>query len=356
MVNMLSEDFAKLMKVLFRNYYRSANLEVSNIELREFGFQFFDKEGMVRHVSFKNAQELKQYLVNNVPAHVYYSTALYRDPSNQDMDQKGWLGADLVFDIDGDHLETESCRATELMTLECLGDALEEVEKLIDVLTDDFGFTERDLRVYFSGHRGFHVHIEGDEVKRLSDNERREIIDYLLMREFNTEHLIRRLRTRDVVLIDPKIRGVGGRVAEALHDIDAELLEELQSKRDKVPRNVMGRLSSLNGEISRKLAVHVDEVVTMDIHRLIRMHNSLHGKTGLRVAELGLGDLERGVEYVIDLATPFKKGSLTIRLLRRLPVRRVMGVDVAGDEGSIVKVPINIGIYLVMTGWGEFLD
>ncbi len=345
-------SFIDLVKVMFRSYYRTADLsEVSEIQGREFGFQFFDKEGMVRHVGFKDENELKSYLVSNVPSHVYYSSAIYKDPTSQDMDSKGWLGADLIFDIDGDHLPTQNCQGVELMTLECLSDATEEVSKLLDSLIEDFGFSDSSIKVFFSGHRGYHVHIEEPEIRGLTDEERREIVDYLLLRGFSIEHLIR----GNTILIDAGLRGIGGRLASLIHESDPELLEGLVN-RDRPSKHLIRKLSSLSTVISDKLSIHVDEVVTMDIHRLIRMPNSLHGKTGLRVVRVSLSDLERGAEYIVERAIQFRRGSLTLRLVKRLPVRRVWGEDIVGDEGSIVKVPTYLGIYLVMSGWGELVD
>jgi DNA primase small subunit len=344
------QSFANLVRVLFRNYYRSVDLsEVDDLRSREFGFQFFDKEGMIRHMGFRDENELRQYLITYAPSHVYYSAAVYRDPTNQDMDAKGWLGADLIFDIDGDHLPTQGCQGVELMTLECLNDATEEVNKLLDSLIEDFGFSESSIKVFFSGHRGYHVHIETEEVRGLSDEERREIIDYLLLRGFSIEHLVR----GNVILIDDGLRGIGGRLASVIHEVDPSILDKV---RGKVSKGVARRLSSLSSIIRDRLAVNIDEVVTMDIHRLIRMPNSLHGKTGLRVVRVSLSELERGAEYIIDKAIQFRRGSLTIRLSKKLPVRRVFGEDVVGNEGSIIKVSMYIGMYLVMGGWGEPLD
>ncbi|WP_446751847.1 DNA primase catalytic subunit PriS [Vulcanisaeta sp. JCM 16161] len=345
--------FINLVKVLFRNYYRGVDLsEISDLERREFGFQFFDKEGMIRHIAFRNGDELRHYLISNVPSHVYYSSALYNDPANQDMDAKGWLGADLIFDIDGDHLPTQNCQGVELMTLECLNDATEEVNKLIDFLIEDFGFSDSSIKIFFSGHRGYHVHIELPDVRGLTDEERREIVDYLLLRGFDIERLIR----GNTVLIDAGLRGIGGRLASLIHELDPDLLSTLSNDRRRLSKYVIRKLKSLNPIVSERLSTHVDEVVTMDVHRLIRMPNSLHGKTGLRVVRISPSDLERGVEFVIDKAVQFRKGSLTLRLIKKLPVRRVLGEDVSGDEGSIVKVPTYLGIYLVMSGWGEPVD
>ncbi|MHA1873927.1 MAG: DNA primase catalytic subunit PriS, partial [Candidatus Heimdallarchaeaceae archaeon] len=89
---------------MFSRYYLEnypLNNSISEIERREFGFTSF--EGwMLRHKSFKNSSELKEFLQRSVPSDAYYSCAYYEDPEAE-MDRKGWLGADLIFDIDADH-------------------------------------------------------------------------------------------------------------------------------------------------------------------------------------------------------------------------------------------------------------
>lgn len=74
--------FIELVRVLFRNYYRGIDLsEVSDLERREFGFQFLDKEGMIRHIGFRGgSDELRRYIINNVPSHIYYSAAFMGIP------------------------------------------------------------------------------------------------------------------------------------------------------------------------------------------------------------------------------------------------------------------------------------
>jgi DNA primase small subunit (EC 2.7.7.-) len=90
---------ARFLEALFRNYYRGASLDVPEIERREVGYLAPDGV-MVRHRSFKSAEELKSFCVERPPLGLYYSAALYERPDERDMDAKGWLGADLVFDID----------------------------------------------------------------------------------------------------------------------------------------------------------------------------------------------------------------------------------------------------------------
>jgi DNA primase small subunit len=139
------------------------------------------------------------------------------------------------------------------------------------------------------------------------------------------------------------MRGTGGRVAAALHEVDP----------GAVGRGRARGLRRLGPRLIEKLITHIDEVVTMDVHRLIRMPNSLHGKTGLRVTKLSPSELERGVEYVVDKAVVFRRGSLTIRLRERPPVRRVLGEVIDGD---VAKLPTYLAVYLLMSGWGELID
>ncbi len=355
-----------LIRVLFKSYYKNAEFNVVEIEKREFGFQFFDKEGMMRHIAFRNTGELKEFLKTHVPAHAYYSTALYENPAYPEMDGKGWQGADLVFDIDGDHLETPSCKDVELMTLECLNDALEEADNLLNVISDDFGIPLSRVKIIFSGHRGFHVHIEDEYLRRLTSEERRELVDYLTLRGFDVEALVK----GNVILISSRLKGgIGARLAMALMDVDQRLLEDIEAHNEKAMRlaranrglrrelkNFVRRLKAVSTSITPKIAIHVDEVVTMDVHRLIRLPNSLHGKTALRVLELTPRDLENGVEHIVDKAIAFRKSAVRVRLTRKLPVRRVMGEEVIGEEGHVIKMPLHVGLYLVSMGYAEYVD
>jgi DNA primase small subunit len=93
------------VKKKFAEYYQeesSTVLSPSLIERREFGFALFEGS-MVRHEGFSGGAGLKTFLQTRVPSDAYFSCAYYEDPEAE-MDRKGWLGADLIFDIDADHL------------------------------------------------------------------------------------------------------------------------------------------------------------------------------------------------------------------------------------------------------------
>lgn len=89
----------------------------------------------------------------------------------------------------------------------------------------------------------------------------------------------------------------------------------LKSWREKAP---WGITKDIDISIWRKIAQHgiemqsikLDTVVTTDIHRLIRLGNTLHGKTGLKKIKVSLADIEQFDP--LKSAVAFKGGTATI--------------------------------------------
>lgn len=129
---------------------------------------------MRRHKSFSSEGEAIEYLRGMVPAHVYHSAAYYQFPGAGTMKEKKWEGADLIFDLDADHLPQKARSYAEM-----LANVKSETSKLLDFLLDDFGFGEDTIRVAFSGGRGYHIHVHDPRVLTLESPQRREIVDYL---------------------------------------------------------------------------------------------------------------------------------------------------------------------------------
>jgi len=94
------------------------------------------------------------------------------------------LGADLIFDLDADHIKGAKSMTYE----ETLAKVKDEFKKLIDkFLLDDFGFEEKQLVIVFSGGRGYHIHIRDPRVLQLTSHERREMLDYITGKEVDME-------------------------------------------------------------------------------------------------------------------------------------------------------------------------
>ena len=203
----------KFLKRLFQAYYQEKQKEipaVSSLEFREFGFIPWEKQIMIRHIGFESQKILLNYLIDRGPKHVYSSGSLYLQPEAQNMESKKYQGCDLIVDIDVDHFYTpckdehdlwycnnceakgtgmqekcpkcEKSKITKLNWIcdKCLDVAKNEIKKLVyDFLIPDFGTDEKDMRVAFSGHRGYHLKVESEELRKLNSDERREIVDYL---------------------------------------------------------------------------------------------------------------------------------------------------------------------------------
>ena len=400
-----------LIRRIFHEFYseRYELIEVpSDLPKREFGFIFFKSPDiMVRHKAFNNSQELLEFLKANVPMHAYYSTAHYKWPEARSMDEKMWLGADLVFDIDVDHIPTpcktahdswkcldsnlggkgmppETCPKCGSKRLErdawvcdiCLQKAKEEVLKLVeDFLVSDFGFRLNEIKVYFSGHRGFHVHIESEKVQHLDSDARREIVDY-----------IKGIGFRPSISLngDPDMSETGwrGRMARGVYkfiaDANADLLTELGFKKREITFLVTNReiilrglessppywgclhrlskrsLNALFDFVKRSYAVDIDERVTTDIKRLIRLPGSLHGKTGLPVVPVGISDIEEFDPFSIEILN--SASSLKLKILRKIPTLKLGSREYSFKVNERVKVPFSVGLYMACRGVAEIVN
>ena len=162
----------------FGDYYQTCELPLPHdFKSREWGYIFFDELPEVvmrRHKSFLSEGEALEYLRGMVPAHVYHSAAYYQFPGAGTMKEKKWEGADLIFDLDADHLPQKARSYAEM-----LANVKSETGKLLDFLLEDFGFGEDMIRVAFSGGRGYHIHVHDPKVLTLESPQRREIVDYL---------------------------------------------------------------------------------------------------------------------------------------------------------------------------------
>src|SRR3989454_12318933 len=95
----------KFLKAHFRRYYEHTKpILPDRFGRREFGFMFWTAGIVQRHLGFSKEDDLRAFLTSRVPAHAYYSSAYYEKPAAPTMEEKGWLGADLIFDLDADHL------------------------------------------------------------------------------------------------------------------------------------------------------------------------------------------------------------------------------------------------------------
>ncbi len=374
----LSRDPVYFLKKAFSIYYGSASLVLpEDFSKREFAYQPIGGSSYIRHLSFKSIGEVRDYFKKNPPLHAYYSSAIYMFPEIPDMEQKKWLGSNLIFDIDADHIPScmgveqlyvckkcgynmrgfnisrcvncgsEDVVEVELLPDECIKEAANEALKLYEVLRKDFGIS--DVKIYFSGNRGFHLHTNPPkELMIMSSEERREIVDYLKGAELDANRIILMSdkRRQNLIIPNPEDPGWRGRVGGVLYrEFNLDFKKNYTFKELKN----LGFRGSFE-EFIEKAKIHVDEKVTIDIHRLVRIPGSLNGKTGLPVIEVKVGELKSfRISYRLS---PFK-GKVEVKLLIPIKESNIMGYDLSGDRGDKIVVPQPIAIYLMLRSIAE---
>jgi DNA primase small subunit len=350
---MKTEEF---LQEKFRRYYSETEMRLPpRFTRREYGFMFFGNSMMLRHTAFTSAHAFKKFIVDRTPAHIFYSAAYYNRPDEKRMEDKMWRGADLIFDLDADHLSLPQQCTYEMM----LGMVKEETKKLVeDFLVRDFGF--EDMEIVFSGSRGYHIHIYDGKVLSLDSRGRREIMDYITGNGMNTEILL----GKDSYVI-PSVNEPGwyGRIGRAVRDYAASLLaidrdsaiKELKEikgignvKAEKVyaglkkmqsnPKAINALPKEFTDYVIKKISIEssrgeADEPVTSDIRRLIRLPTSLHGKTGLVVKPLTLEEFD-SFDPLQD-AIAFGDSEVEVQVLKPFSMR-IKDFSAEASEGRIV--------------------
>jgi DNA primase small subunit len=366
-------------------------------EQREFAYLMFKERFMVRHRRYAEFKNFRAMLAETVPSDVYHSCAYYENP-DVDMDKKGWIGSDLVFDIDADHIPTSCnkihdefkcmkcgfegrgitpeecpcCGATKFETKIwacdlCIQSAREEVAKLLDLLENDFGFSQSELRVFFSGHRGYHLHIENEKIRSLDALARKEIVDYVIglgIKTFEKKgKTSTKFRLHDFGWNRRLKMGIKSFLSNACQEdlikagFDTRKLELLREKKDTLIERCLddgywagvmgigeGTWMRLAEYIREEKAAKIDTVVTTDIHRLIRMNGTLHGKTGLKKVEFPSKDLHTFDPFTGAVA--FKKGTTKV-LVSDAPEFRLSGETLGPYKNQTVELPVAAAVMLI---------
>lgn len=371
------------IKQRFTDYYNKTRISPpSSVKEREFGFIFFDDKypddiRMRRHIGFSSGDEMQEYIKSLVPAHAYYSTAYYQTPQAPTMGDKEWLGADLIFDLDADHIMRGSYE-------EMLQRIKDETEKLLGILDDELGIDMKTVKLVFSGGRGYHIHVQELGFRDFGAPERREIVEYvcgigmsppILLQEwgpFRTgwHDRFRSLLIRYLTELDAKpkkegkaelssLRGVGQVMAERFIGMIPELITLLTTNpssillRDQTVKTVFAALATERESALlpyiREAAVQADEPVTTDIRRLIRLPGSLHAKSGFKVVALDVKELA-DFEPLID-AVAFGEREVLIESEREYSFS-LLGSQYTIPKGRL-KVPEAVGVFLCCRGMAE---
>ncbi len=375
----------------FRDHYRRTEITPPpDANEREWGYiPFTDgpQTTMVRHRSLLELGSLEDFLERKRPQHVYFSVGRYRDPGAPSMSEKDWRSSDLVFDLDADHLPrvTLGEDSYEEM-LETCKDAL---YRLLDFLEDDFAF--EDLEIVFSGGRGYHVHVRDEAVQHLEREHRREIVDYVRGIGLEYDELIRTETVAGLGRKTPTQRrhlAIDGGWGRRTHRHFMRYIDELLALEDE---DALERLQSFDGigagkaqatltaartnraeleagnvtvhtaisQLAERFATQaveednapIDEPVTTDTNRLIRLPGSLHGGSALETKRIPREDLEAFDPLVDAVPDTFKDHEIAVNVTRGGDVS--LGGDIFTITAGEQSLPEYVAMFLMARGRAE---
>ncbi len=386
----------------FRDHYRRQSIDPPpDAERREWGYIPFGPGGttMVRHQSLYELGELGTFLQRERPQHVYFSAGRYTDPGAPTMDEKVWQGSDLVFDLDADHLPgVDPDRTSYAEMLAACKDAL---YRLVDFLERDFGF--EDLTIVFSGGRGYHVHVRDQTVQQLDRTDRREIVEYVRGIDVDFEQVsttetvggtvgrktpakkrllrtdggwgrrvhqqlleeIERLATADHATATEELQtydGIGEEKARAILTVIENSREAIEAGNIDLHTAFVSFVQEITETTVRTQRAPIDEPVTTDTHRLIRLPGSLHGGSGLEVTRIERSRLDAFEPLVDAIPETFVGSNIAIDVtdLTEVPPwdEPLVGkVELGGDSFTITEGPGSypeyLGIFLMARGHAE---
>jgi len=374
----MNPSTTEFLRQRFTEYYKKTVLvSPSSLEQREWGFVLFNPGAaevrMRRHIAFAGRPELFEYIKNLVPSHAYYSSAYYEKPDAATMGEKGWCGADLIFDLDADHIMKGPY---DMM----LARVKEEAEKLLAMLTEELGIDPKQIEIVFSGGRGYHVHVKDLAFRGWGSTERRELVDYICGIGIDPQMLLAGIRPVSSgwqarfcdALLDylhwlgsiseeeafahlTSLEGVGKESAILFLKQREELTGELEHHLTAMllkNRVIHALVHQPEGELKKRLnarAALADEPVTTDTKRLIRMPTSLHGGSGMRVQPIELRNLHNFDPLVDAVVFTTRDVRIDCRFQLTMPM---LGSTYQLQKG-ISTVPEAVAVFLCCRGIAE---
>ncbi len=375
----------------FRDHYRRTELTLPpDAADREWGYIPWTAgpgTTMVRHRSLLELGDLEAFLVRERPQHVYFSAGRYDDPGAGSMGEKGWRSSDLVFDLDADHLPRVTLGEDSYAEmLETCKDAL---CRLLAFLEDDFGF--RELEIVFSGGRGYHVHVRDDAILELDGEGRREIVDYVrgiglefdelietetvagLGRKTPTQRRLletdggwgRRIHRQFMSFLDELLELEEGAAIARLREFDG-IGEGKARATLAAARNNRGELEAGNvtvhtavSQLAERFArltvdrenAPIDEPVTTDTNRLIRLPGSLHGGSALETVRIDREDVGAFDPLVDAVPETFRGHEVAVNVSRGGEVE--LGGDIFTVPEGEVSLPEYVAAFLMARGRAE---
>lgn len=364
-----------------RTFDKIYNL-VKEPEKREWAVLNID-DRMIRHINISNLEDFRSTVSNYTPKGLYHSASYYESPG-EEMDQKYRLSTDIIFDLDADHIprvdvvkiykctniscgeygEKEKCRicgseAKKIIFVDddTINPVVKELKKLLSVLQESLGVNESSTRIFFSGLRGFHIHIEEGPLLELGDIERINLKDFFTLDGLDLSSI----RDKNAYLVI-KLVDEAQKLLETVNNQELKTflmeIDKLKDDRKELYRLLkdFGKdkelLKKFNDFISSELGIGIDPAVLTDLSRLIRAPLSIHGKSGLIKLPITNDALDK-ISVIKEAMPTNVKCKVYVYYLPRI---KWGGEEYGPFYNETIVLPEPLAVYIVNLRIGESLS
>lgn len=396
------------LKEQFKKFYEKNKIDsVPSVESREFGYGVFKKKIANRNLSFLGVNEMNEFLRKETPLYFSYSNAYYKYPDRRPMSSKELIKADLIYEFDADDLPTDcrekhdtwkcsaghegkgapelcpecgaSVKVEQWFCDECLGAAKKETFKLIKFLEEDFNFTE-NISINFSGKAGYHIHLRDENLQKINRRARIELVDYLtgsgiffanLGYNLNSSQLtcptgkgawIKKINggIKKMFDEDPQkisiLTGVPIKKVKTLFDTKDEFLKAMDKG---ILFPIQGRKSKefwekIFYEIIEQEKSPIDRQTSVDLHKIIRVPETLHGETGFIAKKISLEELKKFNPFTDAIAFNNSEEKIKVQITKT-PKIRLNGMEFGPFDNSIEELPLFCAVYLIGKGVAKII-
>jgi DNA primase small subunit len=378
----------------FRNYYKKNKIELDNVENREFGYGVYKRKIANRNLSFRNEEEMNSFLRERTPLFFSYSNSYYADPKATPMKNKQWLKADIIYEFDADEIMTHCLKENGEWKCEkefgsdslvkevgeekkqwflekSLEESKKQVFRLVELLEEDFAFKREWIEINFSGKAGYHVHLKNKEIQDLKKKARIELVDYITGFGIYPDNLgydfenlkipsekkgwIRRINKGFKEFFEKDVGEI-----EKITGINRQKINFLMKNKESLLKNIEKGIlfdvgARTNKEFWKKVfefiietyMIPIDRQTSIDLHKIIRVPNTLHGETGFLAKKIKFEELQN--------FDPFKEavvfGEEKIKLfVEETPKFKIKGQEFGPYKNEEIEVPLFCAIYLIGKG------
>jgi DNA primase small subunit len=236
------------------------------------------------------------------------------------MQSKEWLKSDIIYEFDADELGLDVPVLNNIQWFDSshLNEAKKQVFRLLDFIENDFGFSSGEAKINFSGKAGFHVHLRSEKIQSLNKRARIQLVDYLTAQNIDLVNLgfnfdsvpvacplhsglwAKRINSGILNFFNKNPKEISKLTGVAQRKF-AFLLSNRQKIVDNMASGVLPPIDSKkNNEFWRKIIdfvvsvqrVPIDRQTSIDLHKIIRVPETLHGETGFLAKSLSVDELK----------------------------------------------------------------